>query len=181
MYRSCCTWSDPSAAKPWSAPLTSSPRHCAPHLLAPRTLFANLLTAQDGAEGRDGSVATLGIAAKSTEPVAVAVWARMFFSAAPTTDRTWRVLASGWEGRRPGLRRKRLRCQRQQRWHRWQRPCEGRTVALRQSCCSPPIVSDLSVEAGTSCRALGLSWPYLLTDGPKRSKVAGRQPVESLG
>lgn len=81
-----------------------SPRNYALHLLAPFNLVADLLVAEDGAQGGYGTAANLGWAAEATEPVAVTVSTIAFFSAAPTPDRTWPVLESEWEGLRPGRR-----------------------------------------------------------------------------
>lgn len=86
------------------------------------SLLTDLLADQDGAEGGNGSAATLGVSAKATEPVAIAVPAAVFFSTPPTSHRSWRVLASTSEGWRPGQRRGSLRWQRQRWWHMWQRP-----------------------------------------------------------
>lgn len=41
----CCTSHDLTAGAPWSVPLTSQPRNCALHLLAPRAILADLLAA----------------------------------------------------------------------------------------------------------------------------------------
>lgn len=131
-------WSSPdlAARTPFRALLTSSPKHCALQLIAHCALISDIPAAQYGAEGGDESTASFGIAAKATEPVAVAVPALLFFSAAPTPQGSWRVLAPERERRRPGRRRESLWCLRQQWWYMFQRPRELRTDTLRQSYCA---------------------------------------------
>lgn len=91
-----------------------------------------MVAALDGVEGGDGSAATLGVAAKASEPAAVAVSAAGFFVAAPTPHSDLRELAIERESRRPGPRRRSLR--RQHGRHKWQRSRERRTAAPHQSC-----------------------------------------------
>lgn len=97
-------WSSPdlAARTPFRALLTSSPKHCALQLIAHCALISDIPAAQYGAEGGDESTASFGIAAKATEPVAVAVPALLFLSAAPTPQGSWRVLAPERERRGQG-------------------------------------------------------------------------------